>query len=486
MSAVPASGQAGPGGRAEHEALREDARRGVVYDGLRPAGAGDPCRGNFRLESSFGGPPECTHGPDPAPEGIDVRSDRPDLQPAPASALATEVPCAGNGSDGFRVQLVYARALDRPDGYSTWLASMRQWAARVNDVFDASAAQTGGSRQVRFVHDANCVPLVDNLILSSRGDDTFDLMLREMRLRGYNRTDRKYLVWVDANVYCGIGQIYIDDSPGQGNASNGHPGVPGAVARVDKGCWGLNEMVEAHELVHTLGGVQPTAPNATPGFHCTDNYDRLCYSDGTGVATVVCSNFALENRLDCNNDDYYSTNPPPGSYLANHWNVANSRFLIGGGSSPTTSTTTSSSTSTTSTTTTSTTTTTTPTSTTSTTTPPPTTSTTSTTTSTTAPPGTGVPSAPRSAYATQPPAAAAGLSVFWSPPLSSGTSPLTAYRVYRGTSPSALSLLAEVGPGTTTYLDSTAPSRVIVWYHVTAVNASGESPPSNLARMIAR
>ena len=101
------------GGQVDHDALRQ----GLVYDGLQRASAGDPCRGAFRLTSSYRGQAVCTHGPDPAPPGVDVRADRqPPTAPAalagtgPATVAAAQVPCFGNGSDGFRVQLLYARA----------------------------------------------------------------------------------------------------------------------------------------------------------------------------------------------------------------------------------------------------------------------------------------------------------------------------------------------------------------------------------------
>jgi hypothetical protein len=115
------------------------------------------------------------------------------------------------------------------------------------------------------------------------------------------------------------------------------------VARIDRGCWGgINPSIEAHELAHLLGGVQPSAPNANDNYHCTDDADALCYDDDgvpDGLVWAHGSQVALRNvcppfherLLDCGHDDYFHADPPPGSYLATHWNVAASSFLTAEG-----------------------------------------------------------------------------------------------------------------------------------------------------------
>ena len=317
----------------------DDPGRGLVHRGLRRAPAGGPCRTRYQLATAHGGRTACSHGPDPAPEGVDVRVARAprELGPEPGSptiAAASQVPCYGDGSSGPRVQLVYARASDRPDRYADFLPTFQAIAARLDGVLVQSARETGGERHVRFVTDASCTPVVNRAVLSATGDDDIDATIGELVDQGYSRSDRKYLVWTDANVYCGIAEVYDDDRAGLDNPNNGNAAVPGMVARVDNGCWGLPNLVEAHELMHNLGGVQSTAPHATDWNHCTDDYDRMCYDDGSGEpVTVACSAASHDALFDCHHDDYFTTaRLVPTHYLATHWNTANSVFLSTSGS----------------------------------------------------------------------------------------------------------------------------------------------------------
>ena len=97
----------------------------------------------------------------------------------------------------------------RPSRYTDFLGSIRTWAAGVDQIFDASAAETGGSRHVRFVTTPQCRVDVAEVQLPPRARwrrsrDSIDAL----QTLGYNRTDRKYLIFADTNVYCGIAHLH--------------------------------------------------------------------------------------------------------------------------------------------------------------------------------------------------------------------------------------------------------------------------------------
>ena len=295
---------------------------GLIWAGLRSSKGTALCDKLYEVVDSHSNTQGCTHGPDPAPEGLDPQRSVEPLSTGDGGSISTanSIGCDGDGVTGKRVEVIYVYASDRADRYDTYLASFRQYASDMNDIYLGSAQQTGGSRNLRFVTDASCAPVINKVILSTTGDDSFGNTVSELKNKGFNRNDRKYLVFADATVYCGIGSLYNDDSAAQNNSNNGGP----SYSRVDSGCWGGN--LAAHEIMHNLGGVQLSAPHSTGGYHCTDEYDRMCYADAQGVTmNFVCSS-SQESRLDCNKDDYYNTNPPAGSYLANHWNAANASY----------------------------------------------------------------------------------------------------------------------------------------------------------------
>ena len=81
-----------------------------------------------------------------------------------------------------------------------------------------------------------------------------------------------------------------------------------------------------HEIFHNLGAIQASAPNSDGGGHCTDGTDLMCFAGGRCTAhDRPTTSIALP--LDCGGDDYFSPDPPAGSYLATHWNTYNSPFL---------------------------------------------------------------------------------------------------------------------------------------------------------------
>ena len=149
---------------------------------------------------------------------------------AVTAQAAPSLACYGDGTSGYRVQVIFARASDVADRFAALQSSLVQWSAAAETVVSASAAETGGVRHIRFVTGAGCALSIARVTLPPAGDDTFGATIDELVAQGYDRTDRKYLVYVDANVYCGIGEMYFDDrattTPGV-NYNNGHPRRPG-------------------------------------------------------------------------------------------------------------------------------------------------------------------------------------------------------------------------------------------------------------------
>ena len=340
---VMVAGLAGftPGAGAAQAVPPEDRARGLVWDGLVPGRADTRCAGLFEIRGQANNVLGCTHGPDPAPAGVDVRVPVETARLAgTAAALPMPTPgpgtngngiaCTGDGTSGYRVEAIYAVAggIDRYAEVAPLIQS--SYAPFVEWQYRTSAAETGGEVHVPFVTtpDAGgCAVVVRREVLSSTADDSFSNTMTELRARGYTRTDRRYMVWMDSNVLCGIGQVYRDSQSGQANANNGYYT---AFARADAGCWGY---AEGHEIMHNLGGVQPDAPNATPNFHCRDENDEMCYDDdGSGPVVMQSSCPTRDGRLfDCNHDDYFLAGVPPvGAWLATHWNTYNSRFLVRG------------------------------------------------------------------------------------------------------------------------------------------------------------
>jgi hypothetical protein len=309
--------------QADRQLPANQPEMGMIYDGLEVARDG-PCKGALRLKGGTTGHEHCTHGPEVAPASMNPKVTRPAASHSPqaaSAAAAITVVCDGNGTAGQRVQVMYAHPAGTTDQFASYKTSIQQWAAEVEADFNTSAAQTGGNRHVRFVHDASCTPSVLDVTLSSSGASDYSTTVNELYALGYNHTDRKYMIFMDAHVYCGISDVNVDDQSGTRNVANSGPNY----ARIDAGCW--SGVIAGHELMHTLGGVQLTAPHSDGNFHCTEGYDNMCDHSGHAV-TTVCTNTAGDSWFDCNHNDYFSTSPAAGSYLATHWNTANSQFLF--------------------------------------------------------------------------------------------------------------------------------------------------------------
>ncbi len=274
----------------------------------------------------------CTHGGDPVPPGVSPTGRAAPIRTNQARPLPRAA-CVGDGVSGPRVQVLYVRATNLSSKFATYRTSFQTWAADASTSFANAADETGGSRSVRFVTTAGCEIDVQEVTVGPNDDNNVDALFAAIRAQGFKQSNRRYLAFVDTTMAgaCGHGSLMPDDVPAQNNYNNYWP----AIASVYANCWN-DQSTTVHELLHTFGAVQNSAPNASGYGHCIDEYDVMCYVDGPGVhLRYDCPSPALDTTMiDCGKNDYFHTNPPAGNYLATHWNAADSRFLIGGGNGP--------------------------------------------------------------------------------------------------------------------------------------------------------
>jgi hypothetical protein len=291
----------------------------------------------------------CTHGGDVVPRDVErAGSELASWSGDPARKPAANPRCAGNGRSGRRIRVFYGFPSDttsRAESYERWI---RRSVVLADQNLDRQSPGIPGQHLRMYcqkgrkitVSAIRLLPIVDS---SFTFDDVVD-SLRDRTAHGLGDADFDaprftYVVFVD-NVACcygpaGQGTVYMDDRADPAvNFNNTIPSGPRFAMVEIGGSPETAAYVFLHEVGHTLGAVQHSAPHSSGAGHCYTGLDVMCYADGgpwfTGGGTLqsVCPPMPDGQRpFDCEGGDYYELDPAPGSYLDEHWNTADSGWL---------------------------------------------------------------------------------------------------------------------------------------------------------------
>lgn len=254
---------------------------------------------------------------------------------APGAPTFTPL-CLPSNDTGPKLQVIYA--YDSSKGVSpTKLASIRTMIQEADRIVFLSADKQGGGRRLRIATErtgnscqvsvitvsassadlnSGSTSIIDNQLISAG-------VLADSSIENSINLGAIPVVFFDSdpnnNAQCGLGTTTFDD------AVDGANSLPqSGQASIWANCWNAHTTV--HEIMHTLGAVQSTAPHATFSNHCFDGIDPMCYDDNSGNSTqqLICPStpYRPGGLLDCNADDYFAISPPKGTYLSDHFNIA--------------------------------------------------------------------------------------------------------------------------------------------------------------------
>ena len=203
-------------------------------------------------------------------------------------------------------------------------------AIEVDAVFNHSAYVNGrGIRHVNFLRDENCNVKLFHVVLPKFLHSIVTTpTLQSTIFNQIDETNEMFNQIFGKNVkpiiiadfsFCGFSTIYPDDSKKDNLNENSVSSM-----YLNPRC--LIYTFVAHEIVHSLGGVQPSAPFAFIGFHCYDQYDIMCGNIRINPFPSCVNRMDFYILIDCNGDSYFNTNVITG-YLNTHRNVADSEFL---------------------------------------------------------------------------------------------------------------------------------------------------------------
>jgi hypothetical protein len=285
------------------------------------AGMGEACRrpdGLYQLFAPDGSSAGLTHGPHAVQAGSG-----PGVAGGPGP-----VTCVTPDSQSYYVQPIYARASDDTDDSAARVPDIQRLLASASNYMREASLVPGSFLTLRVACRLGLVDVRRATLPTRKASASFSTITKDLKNLGYVSPRAKYIVFYDDPGICqcgGVANVYSDDSPGVANKNNGNADAMFGVdfGRIDAG-------VILHELSHTLGAVQRTAPHTTGAFHCTDGRDVMCFNDGGSKGSQYTTSVCAAYTYDCGKNDYFKRPPvQPGNYLATHWNIAgtNNRYV---------------------------------------------------------------------------------------------------------------------------------------------------------------